>query len=366
MVKSPSHDVVGGISVFGGPDHSPSASSRVVFGQDRSSGLKAIISIDSTALGPALGGTRFYPYANEGEALRDVLRLSRGMTFKAAAAGLDLGGGKAVILGDPIRLKTPALLEAYGRLVDSLGGDYITAGDVGTSAADMDVVGRTTRHVVSRTAAAGGSGDSAHLTALGVFQAMRAAAQRQWGAASLAGRVVGVEGLGKVGLQLVGLLLADGARVVANDVAPDACRRARAQFERIEIVESVTDAPDLDVYAPCALGGTLTTQVVPRLSERIVCGAANNQLASADVEPLLAAHSVSWVPDYVANSGGLIQVAGEIAQRDHEVVVAQVDGIFHTVASILAEADESGITASSVADRRALARLTAAEFEVQA
>ncbi|WP_234796711.1 Glu/Leu/Phe/Val dehydrogenase dimerization domain-containing protein [Mycolicibacterium porcinum] len=205
--------------VFGrSQELSSRAHEQVVFCEDAKSGLKAIIAIHSTALGPALGGTRMYPYADEFEALEDVLRLSWGMSYKAAAAGVDLGGGKAVIIGDPATDKSEELFAAYARFVNGLGGRYVTAGDVGTNTDDLDVIGKYTRHVTGRSIAAGGSGDSARLTALGVFNAMRAGAESVWGTASLAGRTVGVEGVGKVGSELIALLLADGAEVCATDV----------------------------------------------------------------------------------------------------------------------------------------------------
>jgi valine dehydrogenase (NAD+) len=332
---------------------------RVVFGHDRATGLSAIIAVHSTLLGPALGGTRFYPYASEALAVHDVLRLSRGMTYKAAAAGLSLGGGKAVILGDPSVHRTDALLEAYGRLVESLAGSYITAGDVGTTSADMDVIGRTTDHVVARTPAAGGSGDSAPLTAYGVFQSMRAAAQSVWGDPSLEGRLVGVEGLGKVGRNLVGLLTQDGARVVAADVSAAARERVAAELIGVSFVDDVLDAP-LDVYAPCALGATVTRSSASTLSASIVCGAANNQLSHDDVEGLLVERGITWVPDYVANAGGLIQVAGERERLGADAVREQVSDLFGAVAGILATARSRGIAPGRAADEIAEQRLRSA------
>ncbi|WP_016931895.1 Glu/Leu/Phe/Val dehydrogenase dimerization domain-containing protein, partial [Rhodococcus sp. R1101] len=243
---------------------------QVVFHQDAETGLRAIVAIHSTALGPALGGTRFYPYADEATALEDVLRLSWGMTYKAAVSGVDLGGGKAVIIGDPKTDKNDELLAAYGRFVESLGGRYITAADVGTRAEDLDVVGRHTAHAVGRTVAAGGSGDSSPLTALGVFQAMRAGARTVWGETTLAGRTVGVEGLGKVGYELVKLLVADGAEVIVSDVNPAAVARVLDEFPA-QVADSVV-ASSAEVYAPCALGGTLTPSTASLLDARLVCG----------------------------------------------------------------------------------------------
>jgi valine dehydrogenase (NAD+) len=254
---------------------------QVVFCADEASGLRAIIAIHSTALGPALGGTRFYPYADEAAALTDVLHLSRGMSYKAALAGLDLGGGKAVIIGDPTAIKTEALLRAYGRFVQSLHGRYYTACDVGTNSEDMDVIARECDYVTGRTVAHGGAGDSSVLTAFGVFQGMRAAAEATWGKPTLSGRTVGVAGVGKVGHHLVSHLVEDGADVVVTDVYEPAVRRVTEAHPEVRTVESAEAlvSTRLDVYAPCALGDALTDEVVDTLSARVVCGAANNQLA---------------------------------------------------------------------------------------
>ncbi len=267
-----------GSSVF---DES-SGHEQVVFCQDEGSGLRAIIAIYSTALGPGLGGTRFYPYLSETDALRDVLRLSRSMAYKAALAGLDLGGGKAVIIGDPRRDKTEPLLRAYGRFVQSLHGRYLTACDVGTYSEDMDVIARECDFVTGRTAAHGGAGDSSVLTAFGVFEGMRAAAEVAWGEPTLKDRRVGVAGVGKVGHHLVGHLLADGAEVVVTDVhEPAVAQRGRRVSRRStsspDTEELIVD--DIDVYAPCALGGAINDDTVEVLKAAIVCGAANNQLA---------------------------------------------------------------------------------------
>src|SRR4051794_11356074 len=254
---------------------------QVVYCTDKSAGLHAIVAIYSTALGPALGGTRFYPYANEDDALTDVLNLSKAMAYKAACAGLDLGGGKAVIIGDPHKDKTEALLRAYGRFVQAIGGRYYTACDVGTYSEDMDVVARECRYVTGRTVAHGGAGDSSVLTAYGVFQGMRAAAEVTWGTPSLDGRTVGVSGVGKVGRHLARHLVKDGATVVVADVNPTAVAALQTELPDVRSVAD-TDAlvaSDLDVYAPCALGAALDDEVVATLRAKVVCGAANNQLA---------------------------------------------------------------------------------------
>ena len=340
-------------------DPSSTGHEQVVFCQDKQSGLKAIIGIYSTALGPALGGTRFYPYASEEDALADVLDLSRGMAYKNALAGLDLGGGKAVIWGDPEQIKSEALLRAYGRFVESLGGRYYTACDVGTYVADMDVVARETRYVTGRSVEHGGAGDSSILTAWGVFQGMRAAAEHVWGTPSLRDRRVGVAGLGKVGKYLTGHLLEDGAEVVATDVNPKALEWVRSNHPQVTLVEdaSALVAADIDVYAPCALGGALNDDTVPALRAKVVAGAANNQLAHPGIEKLLADRGVLYTPDYVVNAGGVIQVADEIEGFNFERAKLRATGIYDTTREILHLADAEGVPPAVAADRLAERRM---------
>lgn len=335
---------------------------QVIFCEDKETGLQAIIGIHSTVHGPALGGTRLYPYADQSAALTDVLRLSRGMTYKAAVAGVPLGGGKAVIIGDPERTKTSALLRSYGRFIDTLGGRYITAGDVGVGADDLDIIGATTRHVVGRTSASGGSGNSGPMTALGVYQAMRAAATTVWGEPTLAGRRIGVEGVGKVGSELIALLLGDGAHVIASDVNPAALAALTDRLPGVTTCDRVL-GEQLDVYAPCALGGTLTTDAVGHLAAEIVCGAANNQLRTPDVDAQLHDRGVVWVPDYVANSGGLIQVAGELATAGNGWVRDRVEGLYDTVVAILDRSRSESTSPGSIADRIAEDRLRATRVQ---
>ncbi len=338
----------------------PADHEQVVFCQDHHTGLRAIIGIYSTALGPALGGTRFYPYGSEDEALADVLRLSAAMAYKNALAGLDHGGGKAVIIGDPAQIKTEPLLRAYGRFVASLGGRYVTACDVGTRSEDMDIIARECRHVTGRTTANGGAGDSSVLTAMGVMHGMRAAAERAWGSTSLQGRTVGVEGVGKVGHRLVGHLLEAGAEVVICDVSMGAIESVRARHPEIRAVADVEAliAENLDILAPCALGGTLTDRVVNTLTARIVCGAANNQLAHHGIEKLLADRGILYAPDYVVNSGGVIQVADELAGFNFDRARAATEQIFVTTAKVLAIADSDGVPPSVAADRLAERRMS--------
>src|SRR4051794_26655953 len=351
MSPEPSMDVF-----EAGPEHE-----QVVFANDPATGLRAIVAIHSTALGPALGGTRFFPYATTAAALSDVLDLSRGMSYKAALAGLDLGGGKAVIIGDPEVLRSEALFRAYGRFVQSLGGRYYTACDVGTFSPDMDEIARECDFVTGRTVAHGGAGDSSVLTAYGVYQGMRAAAQFRWGAPSLEGRTVGVAGVGKVGHHLVNHLLEDGASVVVTDVSAAALDRVRAEHPDVRVVATADElvALPLDVYAPCAMGGALTDDVVEVLSARIVCGAANNQLAHPGIEKALEERGVLYAPDYCVNSGGLIQVADELdpAGFSFERAKQRATGIYDTTYSVFVLAAHDGVPPAIAADRLAERRM---------
>lgn len=335
---------------------------QVVVGHDPASGLRAIVAIHSTALGPALGGTRMAPYATEHDAWADALRLSKAMTYKNALAGLDHGGGKGVILGDPARDKTPELLRAYGRLVASLGGRYVTACDVGTYVEDMDVVAQTCPWTTGRSPEAGGAGDSGILTALGVWQGMRACAQHLWGAPTLAGRTVGIAGAGKVGRRLAAHLAEEGAVVVVADPSPDALARVRAEVPTVQVADSpeaLVDA-DLDVYSPNALGLALTANVADRLRAEVICGGANNQLADPAVADRLAARGVLYAPDYVVNCGGVIQVADEVHGFSMERARAATERVFDATGRVLARAAAEGITPQAAAAREAEDRVGAA------
>ena len=332
----------------------------MVFCQDAPTGLRAIIAIYSTALGPALGGTRFYPYPDEDAALTDVLNLARAMAYKNAMAGLDHGGGKAVIIGDPARLKSEALLRAYGRFVQSLNGRYITACDVGTYSEDMDLVARECQYVTGRTVRNGGAGDSSVLTAFGVFQGMRAAAEHIWGTSSLEGRTVGVEGVGKVGRHLVGHLIDAGAQVVVCDVDAGAVDRIRAKHPGVEAADGREGllARAIDIYSPCALGGAVNDGTLGLLNARIICGGANNQLAHPGIEKLLADRGIVYAPDYVVNSGGVIQVADEISGFSFERAEARAAQIFDTTKKILMIADQEDVPPAVAADRLAERRMS--------
>ncbi len=334
---------------------------QVVFCHDPASGLKAIIGLYSTALGPGLGGTRFYPYATEADALTDVLALSQGMAYKNALAGLDLGGGKAVIIGDPRADKSEALLRAYGRFVESINGRYFTACDVGTFSPDMDVIARETSYVTGRTVEHGGAGDSSVLTAFGVYQGMRASAEHVWGDTSLAGRTVGIAGVGKVGRHLVRHLVEEDAQVVVTDVSAAALEAITATYPSVRVVDS-TDAlvaEQLDVFAPCALGHALTDTVVGTLSARVVCGGANNQLAHDGTAKLLTEKGITYAPDYCVNAGGVIQVADELDPSgfSFDRAKARAAGIFDTTLAVLERAAIEQITSAEAADRQAEQRM---------
>jgi valine dehydrogenase (NAD+) len=332
---------------------------QIVFCRDEPSGLRAIIAIHSTALGPALGGTRFHPYPSEEDALADVLHLSNAMSYKNALAGLDHGGGKAVILGDPARDKTEVLLRAYGRFVQSLGGRYVTACDVGTYVEDMDIVARESEFVTGRSSAHGGAGDSSILTAFGVFQGMRAAAEHVWGAPTLSGRRVGVSGVGKVGRHLVDHLLADGAEVIVADISAQAIERVRAAYPEVVVAPNTAALvrQPIDVYAPCALGSALDDPTVAALRAKVVCGGANNQLEHPGVEKVLDARGILYAPDYVVNAGGVVQVADEIEGFDFQRAKARVAKIFDTTRAIFELAQRDGVPPAVAADHLAERRI---------
>jgi glutamate dehydrogenase/leucine dehydrogenase len=321
--------------------------------------LRAIIAIHSTALGPALGGTRFYPYPSGAEALTDVLRLAKGMTYKSALAGLDLGGGKAVIIGDPSTTKTEALLRTYARFIDSLGGRYLTAEDVGTTQADMDMISKETRCVTGTSPLLGGSGDPSEATARGVFWSMRATAAHLDGAVTLSGMHVVVSGVGKVGSGLVRLLCSDGAKVTIADVDRNATARLASDpsldLEIIDVEGAHTTA--CDILAPCALGAVLNERTIPELRCRAVVGAANNQLETEKDADRLAARGILYVPDFVANAGGVINIADELVGYHRERAMASVERIFTTTGQILQSSARDNTTTVAAAESLAEARI---------
>ncbi|RMF08069.1 MAG: Glu/Leu/Phe/Val dehydrogenase [Candidatus Neomarinimicrobiota bacterium] len=337
---------------------------EVVFCNDENSGLKAIIAIHDTTIGPALGGCRMYPYSTEGDALRDVLRLARGMTYKAAIANLNLGGGKAVIIGNSKTDKSELLFRSFGRFVEGLSGRYITAEDVGTSVKDMEWVRMETRYVTGISRALGGSGDPSPVTAYGVYVGMKAAVKKALGRESLAGLTVAVQGLGHVGYNLCKNLAKEGARLIVTDVDREALKKVAEEF-KAEVVEpdAIYDV-DMDIYAPCALGATINDDTLNRLKCSIIAGAANNQLETESVHgPRLAEKGILYAPDYAINGGGLINVANEIEGYNRERAFKQTEGIYDTLMSIFNLAEDENvatyIAANRVAEQRmeALARL---------
>jgi len=330
---------------------------NVVFCHDAASGLRAIIAIHDTRLGPALGGCRMWPYETADAALTDALRLSRGMTYKNALAGLDNGGGKAVIIGDPKTAKTPELLSAFARHVDRLGGLYWTAEDVGISAADMEIVGAVTDFALGTEAT--GLGDPSPYTALGVFAGLKAAVHHKFGRDDLAGTVVSVKGLGSVGFRLCELLHAAGARLIVSDIDERAVRGAVAAFGAAPVAADEAHAVACDVFAPCALGAGLTAETIPQITARVVAGAANNQLATAEDDARLRDHGILYAPDYVLNAGGVVSIAlGKDALPAKEIR-QRVEAIGATLAEIFARADTENMPTGAVADRIAEERLAA-------
>jgi leucine dehydrogenase len=332
---------------------------QVVHCHDPASGLRAIVAIHSTVLGPALGGTRFYPYATEHDALVDVLRLAKGMTYKSAVSGLDLGGGKAVILGDPTTTRSEPLMRTYGRFVDGLAGRYITAEDVGTTKDDMDLVRLETRHVTGVSVSLGGSGDPSPATAWGVLWAMRAVVERRWGTSSLDGLRVAVSGVGKVGMDLVHHLCDDGAKVTVADVNPAAVETAVRRYGATAVDPDALHTVECEVYAPCALGAVLNERTIPELRCGAVCGSANNQLATPEDGQRLADAGILYAPDYVVNAGGIMNVSEELRGYDQQRAYERIRGIEGNVRRVLDTAEAEGIAPGEAADRVAEARIEA-------
>jgi leucine dehydrogenase len=331
----------------------------VVFGHNSATGLHAIIALHSTVLGPAAGGCRIWPYASTAEAVADVLRLSRGMSYKNAMAGLPLGGGKAVIIGEARKAKTPDLLQSFGRVVDSLGGRYITAEDVGTTTADMEQVARATRYVAGLGAAPGrAGGDPGPKTALGVFLGIKAAVRFRLGRADLEGVRVAVQGIGGVGYHLCRLLAGEGAQISVADVRPVLVERVVEELGARAVKPEEVLALDVDVLAPCALGAVLDSHSIPRLRARIIAGAANNQLAQGQDGASLQAAGILYAPDYVINAGGIISVSHEYRGGATEAqVIADIHAIPARLTEIFERARRENRTTGAVADEMARERL---------
>ena len=329
---------------------------QVLYGYDECSGLKTIIAIHSTALGPALGGLRFFPYETEQDALTDVLRLSKGMSYKAAAAGLDLGGGKAIIIGDSFTGKSERLFRAYGRIVDSLRGRYITAEDVGTTAKDMEMVRRETIWAVGIPVPEGGSGDPSPATARGLFAGLTACSEFLWNTPDLTGRRVAIQGVGKVGYYYVELLINAGCEVIVADTYGPAIDRVTEDFGVKAVDPEEILFVDCDVLSPCALGASFTEDTIPKLSTQLIAGAANNQLATDKDGDRLAERGILYAPDFVVNAGGLINVFEEMRGYEKTRAMHHVDSIHEATTRILekARADDTNahVAAVNVAEER--------------
>ena len=333
---------------------------QVVFCNDNETGLKAIIAIHNTVLGPALGGTRMWMYNNEQEALNDVLRLSRGMTYKAAISGLNLGGGKAVIIGDSRKDKTEALMRRFGKFVNSLGGKYITAEDVGIGTKDMEYVMQETKHVTGIPESYGGGGDPSPVTAYGVYMGMKASAKEQWGNDSLAGKKILVQGIGHVGENLVKHLTDEGAKVFVNDINEERLKLIAQQFNTEIVLGDACYDLDIDIYAPCALGATLNDATIARLKCSIIAGAANNQLADEMIHgDALMKKGVIWAPDFLINAGGLINVYSELQGKGYnrERAMNQASKIYDTTLDILKSSKKENIATIAAAKRIAEKRI---------
>jgi glutamate dehydrogenase/leucine dehydrogenase len=340
----------------------PEGFEQVAYGHDAATGLRAIVAIHSTVLGPSLGGTRFWPFPDEESALVDVCRLAKGMTYKHAAAGLDQGGGKAVILGDPATLRSDALILAYGRFVDGLAGRYLTAEDVGTTQADMDLIRTVTPFVTGVSERNGGSGDPSPATALGVLWAMRAVALRRWGRPSVEGLHVCISGVGKVGSALADHLHAEGARLSVADVRPEAARAVAERTGAAVVPAAGAHAEPCDLFSPCALGAALSATTIPQLAAAAVVGSANNQLATPEDAQRLHDSGVLYAPDYVVSAGGVINIAHERGGYDRARADEHIRGIYDTVLRVLDLADAESISTAAAADLLAERRIEAARM----
>jgi leucine dehydrogenase len=320
---------------------------EVSFFCDKETGLKAIIAIHNTNRGPALGGCRMWPYADEQQAMTDVLRLSRGMTYKAAMAHLPFGGGKAVIIGDSHKDKSPVLMRAFGRCVEKLNGRYITAEDVGTSVEDMAFIRETTSHVVGLP---GGSGDPSPFTAIGVLEGIRAAVFYRLGKTTLKGIKVAVQGLGHVGYHLCKLLSEADAQLIVTDIEPDLVRRVVAEFKALAVSPEAIYSVEADVFAPCALGAVINDASIPQLKCVIIAGSANNELECHAHGELLSQKKILYAPDYVINAGGLIDVYYEGPNYDVKIVKQHVERIYDTLLDVCHKAEALHISTSEAAD----------------
>jgi leucine dehydrogenase len=330
---------------------------QLLFCQDRVSGLKAIICIHDTTLGPALGGTRMWTYESEDEAIEDALRLAKGMTYKNAAAGLSLGGGKAVIIGDPRRDKSEAMFRAFGRFIQGLNGRYITAEDVGTTVADMDIIHEETDYVTGISPSFGSSGNPSPVTAFGVYRGMKAAAKEAFGTDSLSGKTIAVQGVGNVAYNLCKYLYEEGAMLIVTDIHKESVQRAVDEFGARAVDPQDIYGVQCDIYAPCALGATVNDQTIPLMKAKVIAGAANNQLKEARHGDALHERGIIYAPDYVINAGGVINVADELYGYNRERALKKVEAVYENIEKVLEISKRDAIPTYLAADRLAEERI---------
>ncbi|ETT85345.1 branched-chain amino acid dehydrogenase [Viridibacillus sp. FSL R5-0477] len=330
---------------------------QLVFCQDKTSGLKAIVAIHDTTLGPALGGTRMWTYASEEEAIEDALRLARGMTYKNAAAGLNLGGGKTVIIGDPLKDKNEEMFRALGRFVQGLNGRYITAEDVGTTVADMDLIHEETNYVTGISPAFGSSGNPSPVTAYGVFVGMKAAAKEAFGSEHLEGKKIAVQGLGNVAYTLCKYLHEEGAQLIVTDINESAVKRVVEDFGATAVDPTDIYAQDVDIFAPCALGAIINDETIPQLRAKVIAGSANNQLKDSIHGDIIHNEGIIYAPDYVINAGGVINVADELYGYNRDRAMKRVEGIYDNIEKVIDIAKRDGIPTYLAANRLAEERI---------
>ncbi|WP_134683201.1 branched-chain amino acid dehydrogenase [Brevibacillus migulae] len=330
---------------------------QLVFCQDEASGLKAIIAIHDTTLGPALGGTRMWTYNSEEDAIVDALRLARGMTYKNAAAGLNIGGGKAVIIGDPRKDKSEALFRAFGRYIQGLNGRYITAEDVGTTVADMDTIHLETNYVTGVSPAFGSSGNPSPVTAYGVYRGMKAAAKRAFGSDNLSGKVVAVQGVGNVAYNLCKHLHEEGAHLIVTDINEENMNRAVQDFGAKAVGVNEIFNVECDIFAPCALGAVINDDTIPLLKAKVIAGAANNQLKEDRHGDIIHEKGLIYAPDYVINAGGVINVADELQGYNRERALKKVETIYDNIMRVFEISERDGIPSYKAADRMAEERI---------
>lgn len=330
---------------------------QLVFCQDKTSGLKAIICIHDTTLGPALGGTRMWNYESEEEAIEDAIRLGRGMTYKNAAAGLNLGGGKTVIIGDPLKDKNEEMFRAFGRFIQGLNGRYITAEDVGTTVADMDLIHEETDFVTGISPAFGSSGNPSPVTAYGCYLGMKAAAKEAFGDDSLEGKIVAVQGVGNVAFTLCRHLHEEGAKLIVTDINQEAVQRAVDEFGATAVGINEIYSQDADIFAPCALGAIINDNTIPQLKVKVVAGSANNQLKEERHGDMLEENGIVYAPDFVINAGGVINVADELYGYNQERAMKRVETIYDSITRIFEIAKRDGIPSYQAADRMAEERI---------